>query len=164
MLSNAVYINRASVSVPFVVSGANVAAGKVTSVASSGWSFQQGETPRRSDPFDLSVYVGSPVSGVLIVEHPNDVNSIRYLTDLGCQNYRLAEVLTVAIEKSGDQFIAREPRRGWYGYGDSEERAIGSFASSLVEELEGLGAREDQLSQHLREELGQLRSVVIPQR
>jgi len=155
------YRPRPSFSLPFVVSGANVSEGSFTSVASSGWSFQQAETPAWST-FDF--YVGSPVSGTWIVEQLNDLDSIWYLTDLDSQNYRLGEVLTVAVEKSGDQFIASEPRRGWFGYGDSEDRAIGNFASGLVEELEGLSAREGQLSQHLREELAQLRSVVIPRR
>ncbi len=150
-----------SVSVPFVVSGANVRDGSFTSVASSGWSFQEAETP--SGPPNFDFYVGSPVSGTLIVEQPNDLNSICYLTDINCQ-YRLAEVLAVAVEKQGDQFIASEQRRGWFGYGDSEERAIASFASSLVEELEGLSAREGQLSRHLEDELSQLRSVVVPRR
>ncbi len=158
--------SRASFSLPFVVSGANVreanaSEGYFTSVASSGWSFQQAETPAWST-FDF--YVGSPVSGTWIVEQPNDLASLWYLTDLDSQDYRLGKVLTVTVQKSGDQFIASEPRRGWFGYGDSEGRAIGNFASGLVEELEGLSAREGQLSQHLRDELAQLRSVVIPRR
>ena len=142
-------------SVPYVVAATRR---EFVSRASSGWLFQQAETSE--DP-KITVQLGSPVSGILLLERENNFNSIRYLTDLACQKYRLAEVLTVAVEKSGDQFIASEPRRGWFGYGDSEERAVGSFASSLVEELEGLTAREGQLSEHLREELGQLQSVVI---
>src|SRR4029077_16811236 len=68
------------------------------------------------------------------------------------QNYRLGEVLTVAVERSGDQFIASELRRGGLRYGDSKDHAIGTVASGLVEELEVLSTREGQLSQHLREE------------
>lgn len=153
----------ASVSVPFV-SGANFREADFTSVAQSGWVFQLAETSAKPGNFDLCVYTGSPVAGVLVVERQDDLSSIQYLTNLGCTKYTLAEVLTVAVEKSGDQFIASEPRRGWYGYGDSEVEAIGSFASGLVEELESLTAREDRLNQHLRDELGQLRSVVIPRR
>lgn len=152
---------RASVAVPFVVSGASVRDARFVSV-SSGWLFQEAETPAGST---LDFFVGSPVSGTLIVEQPNDVNSIFYLTSLDSQKYRLAGVLTVFVEKSGDQqYIASEPQRGWFGYGDTEEYAVGQFAAALVEELEILSEREDHLSVHLQSELAQLRQIVLPKR
>jgi hypothetical protein len=153
--------SRVSVSVPFV---AGSKGGSFTSVASSSWAFQQAETAVKSGTFYLCAYVGSPVAGVLVVKHRDDSKSIGYLTDLGNEKYGLAEVLTVAVEKSGDQFVATEPRRGWYGYGNTEEQAIGRFASSLVEELEVLTERENRLSAPLRDELAQLKQVVVPHR
>ena len=153
--------SRASVLVPFV---AGTKGGSFTSVASSSWAFQQAETAAKTGTFYLRAYVGCPVAGVLLVEHHNESKSIGYLTDLGNEKYKLAEVLTVAVEKAGDQFVATEPRRGWYGYGNTEEQAIGRFGSSLVEELEVLTERENRLSAPLRDELAQLRQVVVPHR
>jgi len=153
-----------SVSLPFVVGASQAANNLFTAVASSDWAFQQTANSGDSGLFNLSVYIGSPVEGVLVIERPEAFKSVQYLTDLGSARYSLAEVLTVAVTKADGQFIASEPHRGWYGYGDSEDFAIGSFASSLVEELEGLSEREAQLSDRLRERLGQLRSVVIPKR
>jgi len=145
---------RISHSIPFVVSNARV---EFASSASTDWSFLQAETPGLAVDF----YVSCPVSGTLIVEQPNNRTSICYLTSLDSPKYRLAEVLPVAIEKEDDQFIASEPRRGWYGYGESEALAIANFASGLVEELEGLTEQEGNLSPYLLDQLLQIRNVVI---
>ena len=158
--SAANYRTRASASVPYVAA-ATLGRGKFTSAASSDWLFQQAET---SGAPKITVCVGSPVSGVLLVERENNLRSIQYLTDLGNEKYSLTDVLTVAVEKDGDQFVVTEPRRGWYGYGDSEEQAVARFASRIVEDLEVLTERQDRLSDSLLRELSQLKQAVVPRR
>src|SRR5258708_10431961 len=126
--------SRASFSLPFVVSGANVreanaSEGYFTSVASSGWSFQQAETPAWST-FDF--YVGSPVSGTWIVEQPNDLTSLWYLTDLDSQDYRLCKGLNLTSHKICEQIRPGRASRGWVVFGRSKLRGSGNFHSSLL--------------------------------
>jgi hypothetical protein len=106
--------------------------------------------------------MGCAVSGVLLVEFDNQLPSVRYLTDIGDVKYKLAEVLTVAVENVDNQFVALEPKHGWFGYGDSEEKALRQFSSSLVEQLEILKDRQNELSDSMRGELALLEELVIP--
>lgn len=144
---------------PYVAAGNSSAT--FLSKACSGWLFEQTETGGAPQ---FILFTGCPVSGVLLVEDEKKFRSVQYLTDLGSENYSLGEILTVGIEKDGDQFIVIEPQRGWYGYGSSEVEAVGRFASSLVEEFEGLSKREQYLSEPMLRELAQLRKVVVPNR
>lgn len=144
-----------------VVSGVNIGTGKFYSVARSGWAFQTLDTTLGPEGFSLCVYAGNPVSSALIVENRNESKSVYYLSDLGDERYRLSEVLTVAVEESDKQFIAMEPRRDWFGYGQTPDEAIQNLSSAIVEELEVLSEREAQLGPSLHDALAQLRQVVI---
>jgi hypothetical protein len=159
------YRYNAPISVPFVAS-ANIGA-SLTAVAETTWFFQQAQNSvGPSGNMDIALFVGSPVSGFLVLERENENKSIRYLTDLGNEKYSLAEVLTVAVEKDkeANEFVVSDPQRGWSGYGDTVPEAIRQFASRIVGDLEVLSAREGKLGDALSRELAQLRQVIKPQR
>jgi hypothetical protein len=142
------------------VSYVTASIGRADFVGKSGWLFQQVE----SGNFEFILMTGCQATGYLVVESPSNVKSIQFLTDLGSERYALADILTVAVEDDHGQYIATEPRHGWYGYGASQDEAVKHFASALVEEYEVLSEREDQLSPSLRNDLAQLRKVVVPRR
>jgi hypothetical protein len=157
-VSNAV-LQKNSAPVPYV-RVANLGHENFQSAASSDWLYQQADTAAPT----ITVQMGCPVSGILLVEAESQLPSVRYLTDIGDVKYRLAEVLTVAVENAENQFVAVEPKHGWFGYGESEEKALRQFSSALVEQLEILKERQDELSDSLRSELAQLSQLVVPSR
>lgn len=140
------------------VSYVTASIGRADFVGKSGWLFQQVESGQ------FILMTGCQATGYLVVESPTNVKSIQFLTDLGNERYTLADILTVAVEDDHGQYIATEPRHGWYGYGTSQDEAVKHFASALVEEYEVLSEREAQLSPSLRNDLAQLRKVVVPRR
>jgi len=158
--SNACVQNVASV--PYV-RVANLGHDNFQSGASSNWRYQQADTAAQPQP-NITVYLGCPVSGILLVESENHLNSVRYLTDIGDVKYRLTEVLAVSVEKDDNQYIAVEPRHGWYGYGNSEDEALRRFSSAIVEQLEILEERKNELSDSMHGELAQLKQIVAPRR
>jgi hypothetical protein len=158
-VSNAILAKNAA-PVPYL-RVANVKHENFQSVASSDWLYQQADTAALPT---MTVQMGCPVSGVLLVEAKNQLPSVRFLTDIGDVKYKLAEVLTVAIENADDQFVAVEPKNGWFGYGESEEKALRQFSCALVEQLEILRERQHELSDALHSELAQLQQLVIPAR
>jgi hypothetical protein len=156
----AVNVQRVPTKMGAGVSYVMASVGKADFVGKSGWLFQQVETGK----FEFVLMTGCQAAGYLLVESENNVKSIQFLTDLGNERYALADILTVAVEEDEGQFIATEPRRGWYGYGASQDEAVKHFTSALVEDFEVLSEREDRLSPSLRNDLAQLRKVVVPRR
>jgi hypothetical protein len=154
-------VHKNPAAVPYVQVAAGWKDERFLSATSSNWVYQQADT--QSAP-SVTVQMGCAVSGVVLVENGERFPSVRYLTDLGDVQYRLAEVLTVAVENTDDQFVVVEPKRGWFGYGDSEDKALCQFSASLVEQLQILSERQNELSDSLRGELAQLQQVVIPAR
>ena len=153
-----------SLRAPVVSSGNDVSS--FDSISCSGWYFQNSITCTRDAGYAMVVYEGSPESGVKVTPEEASHSSLRFVADLVSEKYTLSRMLAILVKESDGQFIASDPdpSHDWFGYGASEEEAVRRFMNRLVEDLEGLSAREARLSEQLHSELAQLRMLVVPRR
>ena len=68
----------------------------------------------------------------------------------------------VKIERVDDKFITSELQLNVYGVGKTYAESITEYTSMLIDLFEELSASEDVLSRHLRQQLGILRSILVP--
>jgi hypothetical protein len=88
--------------------------------------------------------------------------TVQRITDFGEEPYTLREAIPVAIESTGDDYVAGFVEGCVYASGDTEREAVENLASSILDTFETLTEDRDRLAPVAEKQFQVLSRIIVP--